>query len=58
MVLCLHVHLCSTGMQYPWRSEEGTRVLYNWSYRQLLASVWVLGIKLKPVGKIAIALNL
>lgn len=49
-----YTHVCVPSawcMQYPWRPVEGTRHSRNWSYRQLSATVKVLGTEPRSSGR-------
>lgn len=58
LVFCLHVCLFTMCAWYLWReARKGCQILWNCSYRQLWASVWVLGAKSCSSARTASILN-
>lgn len=54
----LSICMCSTCIWYLLKPEEGVRSPWNWIYRLLLATIWMLGAELKSSGRSAMnALN-
>lgn len=53
-VLRAHTHICTSVHQvhawYHWKPKEGN-MPWNWSYRWLLAAMWVLRLELRPSSR-------
>lgn len=52
--LCLYTY---THAWYPWKPEK-YHIPWNWSYRWMWITMWVLGIELKPSGRQPVLTNL
>jgi hypothetical protein len=50
-VLSLYVCLCTTCVLVPTEVRRECWILYNWIYRQLWATMWLLGIKPGSCGR-------
>lgn len=52
---CIFIHHVHT---MSWRLEEGIKSLRQWSYKWLLAAIWVLGIEPRSTARADTAFNL
>lgn len=43
-MLCLHVYICTVCLVHL-EARRGHRIIWDWSYRQLSATMWFLGTK-------------
>jgi hypothetical protein len=42
---CMYVYMCAMYVQEASKTSRGYQISLNWSYRQLLNAMWVLGIQ-------------
>jgi hypothetical protein len=56
--VCVYICMCTMCMQYLLKPERECQILWNWSYKQLLATMSIMGIEPRSFGRAASAFNL